>query len=464
MSSPFRRGPWPWVLLLVIVAVALLRTPLADRLLPPSARERLLAQAEQALAEGRLSAPDGSGARERFAQVLALDPDQSAARRGLEQVGQLALARAQQALGAGDDETALSLLEIARAAGAPAAAIDALDAQMRFARTSEESLRELLDGARQARADARLDGGSDSALALYADVLARDPGNALAVAGRNEVLAALLAQADARLAADDGSAALALVDRVERIDPAHLGLPAARAALAQHLGAAERDVDLRLRAIDIALRDDALEGAQAMFDALAQEQPALSALGEVGDKLVTGWARRAIEESIRGRPRAAVRARAHVALGDDGLLTGYTDARMARWTARRSGDADDDAWLPILRRWSGVFAPAERAAAATTMQHCFEQALARIELERASSCLELRDALVTTADPTAPQRLASAWLGIAEERLGAGQLAPARNALAAAMLWGADRHNVAPLRERIDSAAARRTTAGAAMP
>jgi len=454
MNALFRRGAWPWVLLLAIFAVVALRAPLAERLLPPSARERLLAQANQALAEGRLSASDGSGARERFAQVLALDPDHSAARRGLEQVGQLALVRAQQALSAGDRESTQALLEIARAAGAPAAAIDALSAQARLTQSSEESLRDLLDGAQQARAEDRLDGGSDSALAWYAEVLGRDPGNALALAGRSEVLTTLLAQAELRLAAGGGSAALAVVDRVERIDPGHLGLPAARAALAQRLGASLRDVSVRLSAIEVALREDALEGAQAMFDALVQEQPTLVVRADVHASLVAAWARRAVIEAIRGRPRAALRARARMAAGADDLLPAYADARIALWTRRRGvEDAGDVTWQPIVRRWPGAFPVSERAAAAAVVRDCFEQALARIELERASSCLELHSALVAAADAaSARQRLAAAWLGIAEERLGAGQLAPARSALAAATLWGADREAVARLDARLNGA------------
>lgn len=460
MKRLFQHGPWPWVLLLVIVAVVVLRAPLAERLLPPSVREQLLAQANQALAEGRLSAADGSGARERFAQVLAQDPDHSGARSGMTQVGQRALAQAQQALNAGDLDTTQAMLAIARAAGAPAAATDALDTQIRLASASEASLRELLDGAQHARAEGHLDGGSDSALALYAEALARDPGNALALAGRNDALAALLTQANVHLATGDSSAALALVDRVERVDPGHLGLPAARAALAQRLGASEGDVALRLSAIDVALRDDALEGAQAMFDALAQEQPALRA--EVRARLVAAWARRAITESIRGRPHAAAQARERSASGDDAPLAAHTDARIALWAARRRDGTDADPWNRLLQRWPGTFPFTERAAAAASMRDCFEQALARIELERASSCIELHGALVAGADPAARQRLAAAWLGIAEERLGAGQLAPARNALGAAMLWGADRAAVAPLRERIDSAAAQRATPGSA--
>ncbi|KAG1252463.1 hypothetical protein G6F65_017908 [Rhizopus arrhizus] len=70
-----RRGRrWALVAALaVFVLLVLLRKPLADWFWDEPQIEQLLAEGDRALAAGRLSAADGSGARERYQAVLALD-------------------------------------------------------------------------------------------------------------------------------------------------------------------------------------------------------------------------------------------------------------------------------------------------------------------------------------------------------------------------------------------------------
>src|SRR3546814_19595231 len=121
-----------------------------------------------------------------------------------------------------------------RAAGGQGLKIEELGASINAGQRSETMLGELLDAAEQAQALGNLDGGSDSALARFNEVLERDPGNALALDGRNAVLSAMLAQAQRHLDAGDDAGALALIERVDALAPRHLGLPAARAALARH--------------------------------------------------------------------------------------------------------------------------------------------------------------------------------------------------------------------------------------
>ncbi|TMN16536.1 hypothetical protein FF950_18480, partial [Pseudoxanthomonas sp. X-1] len=81
---PVRRQTrrWPWVagtvaLVLLATAVAL-RQPIADWLWQGTRVQALLDQGEAALKQGRLSAADGSGARQRFEAALALDNDRTA--------------------------------------------------------------------------------------------------------------------------------------------------------------------------------------------------------------------------------------------------------------------------------------------------------------------------------------------------------------------------------------------------
>ena len=80
------------VLLLAFVAAVLFRQRIGDWIWPDPRAEELRTQAGVALAAGRLSVADGSGARELYEAALALQPDQVQAREGLSRVALAALA------------------------------------------------------------------------------------------------------------------------------------------------------------------------------------------------------------------------------------------------------------------------------------------------------------------------------------------------------------------------------------
>ena len=68
---------WRWILaalLLVFVLLLVLRQPLANWLWPQTRAERLHERAARALAQGKLTAPDGTGARELYSAALAAVP------------------------------------------------------------------------------------------------------------------------------------------------------------------------------------------------------------------------------------------------------------------------------------------------------------------------------------------------------------------------------------------------------
>ncbi|HET6434685.1 MAG TPA: hypothetical protein VFG18_03145, partial [Xanthomonadaceae bacterium] len=183
-----------WLLpaaLAVLVLLALLvvfRRPLADRLWPETRAQALREQAALALAQGRLSAADGSGARELYEAALALDPDRREARDGLVRVGQAALARARAALAARDYRGARDMLRLARTLQVPRAQSDALAADLRDAEAAQLRIPVLLRDAAAARAEHRLDGAPDAALPLYARVLAAQPDRIEALEGREDAL------------------------------------------------------------------------------------------------------------------------------------------------------------------------------------------------------------------------------------------------------------------------------------
>lgn len=431
-----------------------LRAPLAEYLLPRTSTERLLVQAELALQQGRLSASDGSGASERFAAVLARDPDRVAARSGLDRVAKAALDRAEQRLANDDPAAAIVALHIARAAGAAAAQVDPLLLRARAGNNSETPLGELFDAARRAQMHGNLDGGSDSALAQFNALLERDPGNVPALDGRDGVLAGMLAGAQARLDAGDDAAALAVIERVAAIAPQHLGLPAARAALASHLGGAPAPGTVRRAAIAIAIHEGQLDAASTLFAAVPDGQADDTALQRA---LASAWARRAIVEAARDNGQASKAARVHLAVlgsavSDAAGFMALLDARSDAWRARYLGTADQAGWQPLLLALRVDASRAARDVQYVDKRQCFEQALAQIWLVRAATCLEAMSALDSRADAEEPDRarLATMYLGVAVDRLGLGDIKEARRAAQSAQLWNPGDTGIAGLFARLD--------------
>ena len=220
------RGRWLLAAAALVVAAAVLvwgRGWLGERLLPDPRLNRRLEQGQAALQAGKLSAADGSGARELFESVLAVDPDQMQARQGLLAVRQAAVARAQAALSARRLREAESQLALAHALSAPQVELQPLQARLRDLREANADLGALLAQAAAPEID------EDRALALYAQVLALDADNPTAIEGRDRRLSARLQRAQAALAAGRVAEGRRLVESVIAADPAHLDLPPARA-------------------------------------------------------------------------------------------------------------------------------------------------------------------------------------------------------------------------------------------
>ena len=78
LQARHARRIWAWALLVAVLVFALLVTfgrPLATWFWNEPQVEQLLDRGDRALAAGRLSAADGSGARELYDAALALDSD-----------------------------------------------------------------------------------------------------------------------------------------------------------------------------------------------------------------------------------------------------------------------------------------------------------------------------------------------------------------------------------------------------
>ncbi|MEO6227700.1 MAG: hypothetical protein ABIO61_07605, partial [Thermomonas sp.] len=209
------------LLLVAFVLSVLFRGSISTWLWPDSRSEELQLQANAALHAGRLTASDGSGARELFEAALAVKPDQVQAREGLGRVALAALERAGREIEQKRYPAAHADLQLAQALDAPREQVDQVIGSLRAHETGMGGIDELLMRAASAREAGRLDQDEASALPLYQRVLALEPRNQHAVEGREDALTDLLQPAQAALDAGDAKAVADLLRRAQRFDPGH---------------------------------------------------------------------------------------------------------------------------------------------------------------------------------------------------------------------------------------------------
>ena len=278
-GSPPAVSRWLWPIMVgvavLLLALLLLRRPLADWLWPETRAQELRDQAAVALAQGRLSASDGSGARELYEAALAIDPDRNDAREGLMRVAEVALAQARSAIAADRFADAHRALQLANALSVPRAQADVVAAQLRQREASRAGIANLLAQASAARSAHRLDGAPDAALPLFQRVLALQPDRLEALEGREDALADLLQQARQHLQQGEVPEAAAMIAAARGYDPGHGDLPAAQAQLARAVEQARQQADRDLRRGRL---ERASEGYQALLRIDPADAPAQRAL------------------------------------------------------------------------------------------------------------------------------------------------------------------------------------------
>lgn len=467
-----RPGPWRgwrgWHIAALAIAVIglllLVRQPISDWLWPETRIQQLRADAARALQAGELTRADGRGARELYEAALALDPDRADAREGLVRVGRAALARADAAMVRGRDADARRFLQLAVELKVPSAQTDTLARQLRQHPGNGDPIDLLLANADAALQAGRLDGADDAALPLYLRVLASRPNHTAALEGREDTLAELLQRAEAAMQRDDPSGTAALIARVQMVDPGHVGLPAALAALAGHVGQRLQHADADLEA---GRWSQALEGYRAV--AAIDSANVAAARGVVrvanahaarSERFAADFrflqAQAALIEAQQIAPNAAavIAAREHLARArqsqarlDSDMPPLQRDRRVrelldAAAAAQLHGDLLDTpgesaydklrAAQALAPRDPAVVAMAERLLPAA--RDCFERHLRGNRLTSAGACLDAWS-LLGASDPAsrdARRRLALRWIAVGDERLGAGELSAARHALGAA--------------------------------
>lgn len=495
----------------LLAAVVLFRSQLADLFWPDTRLHQLLQAGERALAEGRLTDADGSGAREYFEAARALDSDRGEAIDGLARVGRAALAEAQAALAAERPEEARRALALARALQVPRAKADAIDAELRRRQTAQAGIDELLARAEAARRAGRLvdepqaEAGRevgpepapsttepvppgappDAALPLYQRILALQPNLTAALQGREDALSDLLDRAAADMARGDMAAAAAAIATARRYDGGHVGLPDAQSALAREIerSTIRADADLRRGRLEAALdgyrrvqeaapdQEDARRGIEAVAAAHAAHagrlaadfrfDAAAAALGTARELAPQSPAVEAAEQRLERARQAQARLGAPVSpqerrrrVAELLSAVGQAEAR-GDWLTPPGDSAYDK--LRAAQALAPDDAAVKQAAArlVPAVRECFERELRGNRVRAAQDCLDAWEAIAPGATGLRPARrqLALRWVAVGDERLGRGDVAFARHALEAARTLDVAAPGLEDFADRVHSAA-----------
>jgi serine/threonine-protein kinase PpkA len=469
------------------------QAPLRELLLPRY--ETVLQQAEQALAEDRLSAADGSGASELFQRALAQNPDDARARAGQLAVGERYLERAEQALAEERRDDARVALAAARAQGIAGSRIAPIEQRLLHNEDREAELMQLLQAAQAALAADRIDDGdADSALALYQRALLLAPDNRVVRHGLRETLSRLLARAGESIAAGQLDAAGHQIDAVAAIDATHLDLASRRSQLAQarqqRQGALQQRLDeaealLRRGRLTTPAGGNAREAFQAILAGAPDQPEAMAGLRRVADALLLQAERASadfrFDEARVALDQARTTLPTHPGLGNAEKRLRELQARGARITAAPPGDPqrlarDLEAAATALREGRLVHPPGESAfdlyksvlradprnataeagiaALPAAARRHFEEALGRNRFNAAMGYLQGLETVAPgdSALPDMRHRLARSLLGFANERLGAGELQRARDALQLAAELEPGNAELPALRARLEQA------------
>nr|WP_225589588.1 hypothetical protein [Pseudoxanthomonas sp. PXM01] len=430
---------------------------------PQTRIQSLLDQADQALRAGRLDAADGSGARQLYEAAQALDNDRTEAADGLRRVALAALQSADAALQQNRFDDVRARLALARDLQVPRPQADALAARLRAREAEHAGIDGLLAAAARAHADEHLWGGDDTALPLYRRVLALQPTRIEALEGREDALSDLLQEAGSQLRRGELGEAAARIAAARTFDAGHVDLPQAEAALAAA-------VDARRRAGTRDLARGRLASARAAYEAVASALPDDAAARQGLEQVGIAHARQAEREAgdfnfaqaqqelrlaRELAPQAAGVAQAEQAVARarqarqrqnaaPSMTARERDRRVGVLLARMAHAEAQGQWLTPpgesaydTLRAAQALSPesaAVKQAAIRLMpavRTCYEDELRANRIRRAQACQQAWQTL-EPRDPAlqdARRRLAEKWIAVGTERLGAGDLAFAGQAL-----------------------------------
>lgn len=189
----------------------------------------------------------------------------------------------------------------------------------------------LLAAAGQAVAAGRLVGAENSAFGYYSDVLVREPENAEALQGLDDIAEHFLSRARSALTAEDFDAAVDNFDIARRVRPAHFGIAPTEDLLARY----RRDLLVSARQaaeFNVNLADQYLARAAALSDA---DDPSIAS---VRAELERHRVAEQVEELLRGIDDRILAERLLVPAGDSavdllrrakGIASGDRDVQLA---------------------------------------------------------------------------------------------------------------------------------------
>ncbi len=446
-----------------------------DRLrafLPNTELNDILARAQQALDAGNLDGSEGDSARELFQVARTLDQDNDVARRGMREVGEKLLARARDALKRNDVGLARQSVATARELLGGGSAVEDIE-KMIAALDARGTEAEALLSEAQAAFDAGRLLGDDGAVALYQRALVSDTGNSLARAGIARSVDALAAQAKGAFAAGDLATASTRIEDIARILPGYPALPDLRAELGKQredaATALTRDLDRGEAQLRAGRITGATDSAQSLFESVLQRDAnnarAKAGLRRVAQALIV-QARAALEDSNPGAADRLLK-QAQALAGDlPDLRAANVDLRELRERLAIAAERPV-ASAADLERMRKLIAEADQAAAGGRLisppgnsaydkyraalaidgdskaaqdglnripelaRDLFNKELSTGGLNRALGMLEV----VRQTAPSDPsllpmsERLANAYLDLAETRIGEKQTAAAERAL-----------------------------------
>jgi tetratricopeptide (TPR) repeat protein len=274
-----RSRRWIFAVIAVVVIAVLAAWFFQNRLrglLPNTELNTLIARGDKALADGNLVGNHNDSARELFQAARTLDPDNEAARAGLNNVGERLIEAARAALTRNDFSTAQSDLDQANEVLGGGKEVEDLKAALHAAQTRNTASASLLAKADAALAAGKLV-GSGSAAEAYQRVLDADMTNALALNGLKKVAEAVAQQARDAIAANNVDQANQLIAELAQLSPNHPAIPELRGAIAKlHAGAEQalEDTLSRAEAQQRAGRIAGADGALALFQAALKSDPA----------------------------------------------------------------------------------------------------------------------------------------------------------------------------------------------
>lgn len=490
-SSLVGRRRWRWLLggaLLGLFALVFWREQISERLVPDPRMNHRLEQAEAALSKGRLSSPDGLGARQLYESVLATDPDQMGARQGLVRVRNAAIARARQDLDRRRLAQARSDLALAESLAAPAAQVQALRARLRELEEATGDIPALLATARAPETS------EAAAFAAYENALRLDAENTEALEGRRGILSDWLQRADALLGVGKLQEARRLVERVITADPTHLDLPPIRARLGESLARLLRQQSEIIAVAEADERAGRIERAGQSYLRLSQGIDPPARVAEALRRLALLEAaqaqRQAADFQFRRADSSLAKARSWSPRSPEVLAAeqAVRQSRFAQGRLLRPSGRDQRSRLPQLVKdaeeaigrgdfiappgtsaWDKLRVATSispRAPEVLRLQRelrqgaraCFDSSLVDGRLTKAQSCLEASIALdpISAQTREAMVRLADRWLAYAEERIGASDYPQAERAIAAARRWQPDHAGIKPIVSRLQRARGRR--------